>query len=205
MNRVVVFCVGAELLILGGCRASVSAESKNNRPEYERPIDEDPVDDDSGLSGGDVDPTGTEFSLVGARPDLGLAAESPAPSCECLAVSVGNANDPEFFWQGSPPRLAPGQLVIAVSSIGVPCPAAAADSLGASYWGHRREGENVVVVVEQARDGRPMTAGAIIPQPGPGGAVYVAPVSARIPYGRSLVKGEKYCRVYVSRASAAGE
>jgi len=162
---------------------------------HERPISEDSAAEQSGLLTGGPDTVGADTPLVGARPDLQLAAEAPPAACACLAVTVGKANDPEFFWQAGPPRTTSDQLVVAVSSAGVPCPDAPEGSLGATYWGYRQEGADVVVVVEQARNGRPMTTGAIIPRPGPGGAVYVAPQNARIPYGRPLTPGERYCRV----------
>ncbi len=162
---------------------------------HERPIGEDPVMESSGLLSGGPEAQSADAPLVGARPALQLAAETPPAVCACLAVTVGKPNDPQFFWQAGPPRTTPDQLVVAVSSAGVPCPDAPEGSLGATYWGYRQEGADVVVVVEQARDGRPMTTGAIIPRPGPGGAVYVAPQNARIPYGRPLTPGERYCRV----------
>ncbi len=188
------FWVGV-LIAVGGCKSSANKGAKEEVPMHDRPFAEDPLVEESGLLAGGPASAGADVALVGARPDLQLATENPPAACECLAVHLGKANDPQFFWQSGAPRIGSDQLVVAVTSAGVPCPAAAEDSLGASYWGFRQEGADVVVVVEQSRDGRPMTTGAIIPRPGPGGAVYIAPQNARIPYGRPLTRGERYCRV----------
>jgi len=134
-------------------------------------------------------------TLVGARHDLQLTEQSTTPTCNCLAVAVGEASDPRFSWASGPPRTTTGQWVVALRSDGVSCAEAAPDSLGASYWGYKREGENIVVVVEEARFGRPITSGAIIPRPGPSGQVLIQPLNARVPYGRALSSGDRYCRV----------
>jgi len=203
VNRAAILCLVGASIGVGGCKSSVHKGTEEEVPLHERPLAEDLAADESGLLAGGPASAGADDPLVGARPDLQLADESPSADCECLAVHLGKANDPEFFWQSGPPRTRSDQVVIAVSSAGVPCPAAEEGSLGATYWGFRQEGADVVVVVEQARDGRPMTTGAVIPRPGPGGAVYVAPQNARIPYGRPLTRGERYCRV--SDPSPAGE
>jgi hypothetical protein len=195
VNRVLVTSVLGALLTVVGCKSSISTGSDAQLPEYERPIDDNPAEVESGLLAGGPDAAGADAALVGARPDLQLASESPSPACECLAVAVGGASDPAFFWQAGPPKTSSDQLVVAVTAQGLDCPQAPEGSLGATYWGYRQEGPNVIVVVEPAREGRPMTTGAIIPRPGPGGAVYVAPQSSRSPYGRPLQSGERYCRV----------
>jgi hypothetical protein len=67
-------------------------------------------------------------------------------------------------------------------------------SLGASYWGYRRSGNDVVVFVESAVKGRPLTAGAIIPKPFGDGQVFAAPAFKHEPYGRGP-KGEARCKL----------
>jgi hypothetical protein len=98
-------------------------------------------------------------------------------------------------WSASPPRIdETTQLTIALSSEGQACQGEPKQSLGASYWGYRISGDNVIVLVEAARDGRPLTSGAIIPKPVGQGQVFVAPATKRLPYGRPL-EGGGQCKV----------
>jgi hypothetical protein len=48
--------------------------------------------------------------------------------------------------------------------------------------------------VEAARDGRPLTNGAIIPKPVGQGRVLIAPASKKVPYGRPL-EGTGPCKI----------
>ena len=122
-------------------------------------------------------------ALLGARHDLRLSATQTTARCSCLAVAVGAASDPAFQWRSGPPTLDAGsQQVVALGSEGISCAAAAADSLGASYWGYRQAGADIEVVVETARAGRPLTHGAIIPKPA--GHVLIVPLDGTVPYGR---------------------
>lgn len=187
------------LLAATGCKGSVTAEAKTEKDvaEYDRPMGAAAPTADTGF-GSPMAGVGNEEALIGARHDLQLAAEAPQATCKCLAVALGSATDPAFFWQSGPPRTTPAeQLVVALTSEGIACPEAKPDSLGASYWGYKVEGENVILVVEEARFGRPVTSGAIIPRPGPSGQVYVKPLTAAVPYGRPLSEGDRYCRVDV--------
>lgn len=136
-------------------------------------------------------------ALLGARHDLRLAAGQKTAVCSCLAVSVGQPTSSAFAWESTPPVTDPDtQLVIALSSNGVPCAEQPKDSLGASYWGYRTRHGDVIVEVEEARFGRPVTSGAIIPKPAEGGHVYVRPTRKSVPYGRPLDKSGRDCRVF---------
>lgn len=179
----------ASLVLLGsGCRASASASLNTGQKE-------DNFDDDPGTMGdGEADESG-EPALLGARHDLHLKGSSAA-TCSCLAVGLGGPADAAFAWDGQVPAIDPQtQLVIAVSSEGVTCAGAPADSLGASYWGYRQSGDDVIVIVENARFGRPLTAGAIIPKPPGNGQVYVRNASKGVPYGRPLNTADKLCKI----------
>jgi len=172
-----------------GCKATASASLKTGA-DMETSTDEAPNGEslvsDSALQAEDV-------ALLGARHDVRFSA-APAATCRCLAVALGGANDAGISWRSQVPELDPTtQLVIVLSSDGLPCAEAPKDSLGASYWGYRRAGDDVIVVVESARDGRPVTAGAIIPKPTGSGRVYVEPLRAGVPYGQSLSTGDKRC------------
>ncbi|MBX3182928.1 MAG: hypothetical protein KIT72_17955 [Polyangiaceae bacterium] len=175
-----------------GCRASVSAKVNTGGDDDE--LDESVTPVSSTL---DTDPLDVEYALNGARHDLGLSeqAKSAASTCSCLAVKVGTATDPAFEWQGGVPRIDPDhQLVFAMSSEGKACEKEPEDSLGASYWGFRQEGEDIVIVVENARFGRPLTSGAVIPKPTGSGRVYLRPASREVPYGRPA-DGSTHCRL----------
>jgi hypothetical protein len=112
-----------------------------------------------------------------------------------LAVALGGARSSGMVWGAVPPELDDGtQLTIALSSDGQACKGEPKKSLGASYWGYRLRGNDVVVLVEAARGGRPLTAGAVIPKPVGAGQVYVAPASKTLPYGRPL-EGKGWCKI----------
>ncbi|MCK6536821.1 MAG: hypothetical protein L6Q84_27955 [Polyangiaceae bacterium] len=190
--RTLLIAIATLALVATGCRVQASANAnlntgKKSGEEFE---DEPPVKGE-----GEAEGPG-EHALVGARHDLMLSPDKRTPVCSCLSVSLGGPADPAFKWSGAAPTIdAETQLVIAVSSEGIACPAAKPDSLGASYWGYKQAGDDVIVTIENARNGRPLTGGAIIPKPIGNGQVYVQPASKGVPYGRSLVAGEKSCKV----------
>jgi hypothetical protein len=176
------------VLLGSGCRASASASI--NTGQKEENFDEDP-----GTMGDGEAEEPAEPALLGARHDLHLKS-SAAATCSCLAVALGGPADASFAWDGQVPSIDPQtQLVIAVSSEGVACTGAPKDSLGASYWGYRQSGDDVIVIVENARFGRPLTAGAIIPKPIGNGQVYVRNASNGVPYGKPLNSADKLCRI----------
>ena len=117
--------------------------------------------------------------LLGARHDLKLKPGKGTASCECLSVALGGARSGGMAWSAVPPAIDEGtQLSIALSSEGQTCKGEPKQSLGASYWGYRISGNDVIVLVEAARGGRPLTSGAIIPKPVAASAVYPALVMA---------------------------
>lgn len=133
--------------------------------------------------------------LLGARHDLRLSSGKGTASCECLSVALGSARSSGMAWSAAPPELdETTQLSLALSSEGQTCQGEPKQSLGASYWGYRISGNDVVVLVEAARGGRPLTSGAVIPKPVGSGQVYVAPASRKLPYGRSL-EGKGLCKI----------
>jgi hypothetical protein len=138
---------------------------------------------------------GASRVLLGARHDLKLRPGQATAHCECLSVALGGARSGGMVWGVVPPELDDGmQLSIALSSEGQACKGEPKKSLGASYWGYRLKGNDVIVLVEAARGGRPLTAGAVIPKPVGPGQVYVAPASKTLPYGRAL-EGTGLCKI----------
>jgi hypothetical protein len=133
--------------------------------------------------------------LLGARHDLHLTSGKGTASCQCLAVALGGSSSAGMAWSAGAPRLDEStQLSIALSSEGQACKDEPQKSLGASYWGYRISGNDVVVLVEAARGGRPLTNGAVIPKPVGPGQVFVAPASKKLPYGRPL-DGKGLCKI----------
>jgi hypothetical protein len=154
-----------------------------------------PLDESAAARGPSFESASPEQALLGARPDLSFSG-SPTPTCKCLAVAVGQPGDTSFHWSGERPHTNPdSQLVIALTSHGVPCSESGGTGLGASYWGYELKQDDVVVVVEPAVDGRPLTSGAIIPRPLGNGRVYVRPSDKSVPYGRPASGADAMCPV----------
>jgi hypothetical protein len=182
----------ASLLILAlmlGCRANVRGSATvDGDASGNLSADANGEGDGSDMSpaSDDLAPAAaSDRALLGARHDLGLVAENATAKCQCLAVALGAPSSSAFRWSAGAPSIDPEtQLVIAQSSADQGCDEPKG-SLGASYWGYRMQGNNVVVFVESAVSGRPLTAGGIIPKPFGDGQVFVAPASKKTPYGRA--------------------
>lgn len=139
---------------------------------------------------------GGEVTLLGARHDMSLVIEHANAACACIKVAIGSAPSAAFQWQGPVPSLNNDtQLALALSSESMACKDEPKGSSGASYWGYRISGNDVVVYVEGARAGRPRTGAAIIPKPVGEGQVYMAPAKSKMPYGRSLDGKSERCKV----------
>jgi hypothetical protein len=180
-------------LALGGsgCRASASA-SLNTGAKAEGTDDSEPIEEVRASES----PVAGEVALFGARHDLTLSADRKSPVCNCVAIVIGGAGEPGMVWQGPPPTIDSGtQLVVALSSDGVTCSDPPKEGLGASYWGYKQSGDDVIVVLEVARFGRPITTGAIIPKPAGAGEVRVQPAERSVPYGRPLNAADRSCRL----------
>jgi hypothetical protein len=121
-----------------------------------------------------------ESALFGARHDLTIAPGA-STQCPCINVVLGPPTHPGLTWSGQAPVINPTtQLIVGLSSDQVACTEAGP---GASYMGYESIDGNVVITVEAAVPGRPVTHGAIIPRPAVGKQVLLKP-SGKIPYGR---------------------
>lgn len=192
-----------------GCHASMSADAKMSQDldgqgraaltsdpvekgetrDHDRPLSaEETAHAESALAESEADP---QFALFGARHDFTVKDASGAVSCQCVSVLLGPPSSGKLDWRGEMPRTKPEtQLVVAL------IPGACSDGAdGASYWGYRVEGNDVVVLLEASKPGRPRTLGAIIPRPAVGGQVYVAPVSGKLPYGKPTTGGGARCGI----------
>ena len=187
-------------LVALSCQASVNADASQKRvradseetPDFDKPITEQELASKPAPTVAVVD-----TALLGARRDLSLVSEHANAACACVKAGIGTAQSAAFQWQSGAPRLNEDTRLR-----GSPCrPKYRAcsgepkGSAGASYWGYRISGNDVIVFVEGVRDGRPRTSAAIIPKPVGDGQVYLAPAKKKLPYGRPLDgKGER-CKV----------
>ncbi|HEV8550784.1 MAG TPA: hypothetical protein VGQ57_17180 [Polyangiaceae bacterium] len=136
----------------------------------------------------------TARPLLGARTDLSLSPADVPGQCSCVRVALGAANLGAFRWKSEPPAVDDQtQLVLALTSEGAGC-TNPKGSLGASYWGYRRAGDDVVVYVENGVQGRPVAGGAIIPKPFGQGQVYLAPMGKSVIYGKAA-GGKGRCKL----------
>ncbi|HET9931224.1 MAG TPA: hypothetical protein VFQ35_11075 [Polyangiaceae bacterium] len=194
----------ATLVLSLGCHGSMSAEAKMGQElDRQDPALQDPPEkqglasnsqplsaEESARQAALAEPaTNPDLALFGARHDFVVKDASGAVGCQCVSVLLGPPSSGKLEWRGEMPRTKPEtQLVVAL----VPgnCPDGAE---GASYWGYRVDGNDVVVLLEGWKPGRPRTLGAIVPRPAVGGQVYVAPVSSKLPYGKALAGGGARC------------
>jgi hypothetical protein len=179
--------------------ASANASGKDGEEvhDYDKPFVANP-NREAELSGTKASP----YALLGARQDLNYAA-TPTETCKCLAVAVGQPNDPRFSWEAAVPVVDSNtQLVVAMTSQTIHCAKAKKSSLGASYQGYVTDGTSVMLLVEEAHDGRPVTSGGIVPRPAQGGALYIRPANEKIPYGSALDGRNLRCRLPTETSNA---
>ncbi|HKO50351.1 MAG TPA: hypothetical protein VJV79_21660 [Polyangiaceae bacterium] len=184
------------------CQASVNADAKTHvrhdaeegpedAPDFDKPISAKALAASPAAAPSFGTPT-----LLGARHDMSLVVEHANAACTCVKVAIGSAPSAAFKWQASVPRLNDDtQLAIALSSETMPCKNEPKGSSGASYWGYRISGNDVIVFVEGARAGRPRTGAAIIPKPVADGQIYVAPAKSKLPYGLPLDGSRAKCKI----------
>lgn len=179
MRNLIAFAFVATLL-LPACKASINVNAKATTDE---PKEEELNSAPSSPEGTAPDePVQTEY--FGIARGLSLAPGKPA-ACSCIAAAVGAPSDPAFRWRGAPPKVAADGMVIAISTEGIACDK---QGPGPSIRGVDRSGEDVIVVLEDFREGRPQAFGAVIPNPGANGAVYVR-AAGKSAYGRPIGAG----------------
>ena len=195
-------CTLALALSAWSCQASVNGDVKTRVRHDAEEGPEDAADLNKPLSAkalaapAAAGPALGAPTLLGARHDMSLVIAHANAACACIKVAIGSAPSAAFQWQGSVPQLNDDtQLAVALSSESMPCEKEPKGASGASYWGYRISGNDVIVFVEGARAGRPRTAAAIIPKPVADGQVYIAPAKSKMPYGLPLDgKGTK-CKI----------
>jgi hypothetical protein len=132
--------------------------------------------------------------FLGVAHDLSLAAGVPrTATCQCLMVAVGAPNDPKFVWQGGPPKVDADTIAVALASDGVACAVPGHAPLRASISGVEAHGNDVILNVENVREGRPVMRGALVARPAPGSSIVVVGKTGT-PYSASA-QGAAGCRV----------
>src|SRR6266542_3751698 len=186
----------AALLLAGiasGCRAHASASAdvktsadmdgdrKYEAPESSRPSP--PPGTRPLVVPGPSEPPSDRTFFLGVVHDLSLsAAAARSPACRCLAVGYGAPTDAKFAWQGGPPKLEPGTMAVAIAADGVACSSPGYAPRRASISGVERAGDDVVVIVENVREGRPVVHGALVGPPGGTGSLVIR-ARRGAPYG----------------------
>ncbi|MBK8253596.1 MAG: hypothetical protein IPK82_13130 [Polyangiaceae bacterium] len=124
------------------------------------------------------------LTWFGVRHDLSMNPTAPrTPACGCLAVETGMPGKQAFLWDGQIPQIGPDALALAVSARGFPCPAEPDESKRRpSISGVERDGDNVIVEIEDLPEGRPLALGALIPKPGPNGSLFLVPRDRKMKY-----------------------
>jgi hypothetical protein len=188
------------LLPVVGCKASVSvnAEAGGKKETFdERPPPPPPSSD---LAAPVV-----KTAFIGVSHALSLTPEAATkPSCRCMAAVIGPPTDGAFIWRGTPPTVGDDALVLGISNDGTPCDLAA-QGRGPSIQGVEQEGNNIIVTIEEARNGVPQARGAVFPRPPQGDSYLIFRSSRRqLPYDDALPgAGSQVCRIQIGAAAAA--
>lgn len=193
------------------CRASVNATAKVNGSEAQ--VDEDrkwevaepasaPQDAPpaavpqaaprvaSAVAAAPAPASAVQF--LGVVHDLSLSSSAPrSPVCRCLALAYGPPSDSKFTWQAGPPGDDHDTIAIAIAADGVACPSGP-PPVRASISAVGREGTDIVLIVENVSEGRPIMRGALAASPGPGGGIVVR-TRRDMPY--PAASGAGPCRV----------
>jgi hypothetical protein len=183
------------LLAVAGCKASLSVNADTNQKKGA--VDDRPPPPPSS----DLAAPQVKTSFIGVSHALTLSPEAAAKaSCRCMAAVVGAPTDPSFIWRGTPPAVGEDALVLGISNEGTPCDLAT-QGRGPSIQGIEQEGNNVIVTIEESRDGVPQARGAVFARP-TGDSFLVFRSSRRsLPYDDALPNsGAQVCRVRISTA-----
>jgi hypothetical protein len=184
-----------------GCKASVQGEANSSgRTKAEAEAEAFGELGEKGIEGDTINDfaiepaeSGGDGALLGARHDVFIKGAQPQ-ACKCLSVVAGEPGDPRIGWESKPAELNPAtQLVVAFKSL--PCSGATDDDLGAAYRGYKKSDKNVIVMIEQAKVGRPAISGALVPKPRSGGKLFIEPVPSTLPWGHPSDGAPGLCSV----------
>lgn len=150
------------------------------------------------LQAAQIDPIAGRRAPLGVRHDLMLSNGPHETRCNCLAVEVGPGHDAKkFFWLGSPADTGGDSMAVAIGARGVQCAGGDPDERRRrpSISAVDVHNDDVILEIEDLPEGRPLASGAIIPKPGPNGAVYVRPRKGNGIYGVNRGPNGR-CRVH---------
>lgn len=195
MSRLVVCLV---LLGLTGCKSSVKGDANFGASIAEEP----PPESDASRATLPPPAPGTaneKTTFIGVTHALTLADDAAKNAkCTCLAAAVGRPGDPFFRWSGPVPEVGDGAIVFALASEQAPCERRAPGENRASIQAVSRRGDDIVIELEQAREGIPVAHGAVLElprQPGSGSSIYLVP-PRHAPFGHPLPgSNESECRI----------
>jgi hypothetical protein len=176
-------------LVTPACKASVNINAKTNADEPQE-------------TSGPVGPQETtpsdqamQTDYFGIARGLSLAPGKPGV-CSCVAAAIGYPGDEAFKWRGVPPKVATDGLVVGIGTDGVACDK---QGPGPSIHAIDRDGDDVIVVLEHWNQARPQALGAVIPNPGANGHVYLRSHDKHSIYGHPVSAGAgphgKWCRI----------
>jgi hypothetical protein len=174
----------------GSQRASDADWSPDPQPKDKR------LRETEALYAGGVEPIDDKrLAQLGVRHDLMLSPTPHEAVCNCLAVEVGSGKESKFFWLGSPADTGADSLAVAIGTRGVSCQGGPADDRQRrpSISAVDMDGDDVIIEVEDLREGPPLASGVIIPKPGPKGGIYIRPHKNNRVYGRGV--GNARCKV----------
>lgn len=185
----------AAVVLTVACHGVRSAGDEDWTPE---PATKDKrLREDAALNAAQLEPLDDrQLALVGVRHDLMLSGTPHEPRCSCLAVEVGSGNEgSKFFWTGTPPDTGADALAVAIGARGVPCPGGDPDDRRRrpSISAVDRDGDDILIEVEDLPEGRPLASGAVVPKPGPKGSIYIRPHRGNALYGHGV--GTAHCKV----------
>ncbi len=170
-------------LVLPACRASVNVNAKASADDQSEDATQEPTEAESAPAAPLAPPpVAQSTAYFGVARSLTLKPGGRQPACACVDAVVGSAGDPAFDWHGTAPAVGPDALVVAIGSEGMPCET---QGRGPSIAAIDRSGNDVVIVLEEFNQTRPLALGAIIPNPGADGHVYLR-ARGKSPYGRPL-------------------
>jgi len=190
---------------VSGCRAHASAKAQVNTSseadddhKYEMPESSQPSPPPGTrplVAPPPSEPPADRTYFLGVVHDLALSADAArTPACRCLAVAYGSPTDAKFAWHGGAPQLEPGTMAVAIAADGVACNAPGFAPRRASIAGVEVSGDDVVVVVENVREGRPVVRGALVVPPGGKGSLVIR-ARRGAPYGTPAAGGSGPCRI----------
>jgi hypothetical protein len=184
--------------LVPACKASVNVEAKTGPDEPQ----EQEGPSQAASQEKTVKEAASATDYFGVARGLSLKPGQPA-ACSCVAAAVGYPGNDEFKWRGVPPKVADDGLVVAIGTDGIQCDK---QGPGPSIHAIDRSGDDVIVVLEDWQQARPQALGAIIPNPGGNGHVYLRAHGKGGIYGNPLGAGEgphkNLCRIGQGKGTA---